>query len=139
MQIDQNPFPMIAHVLELKNPKILIRPSHAESTKRKNVIIGEERPERKVLQGKTPRAATKTSTLGGQHKEKKTGSSLTGQTGPSSSLTGVPTGLTGVPNGLISVSSNSGRSSTTNFRTRPSFKELLAKYEKEGAVQKQKG
>ena len=65
MQVDQNPFPMHAHVLELKNPKVLIRPSQAESTKGKYVIIGEERPERKVLQSKTPRATTKTSTLGG--------------------------------------------------------------------------
>ena len=78
MQVDQNPFPMHAHVLELKNPKVLIRPSQAESTKEKNVIIGEEGPERKVLQSMTPRASTKTSTLGGQRKEKKTGSNLTG-------------------------------------------------------------
>ena len=88
MQVDQNPFTMHAHVLELKNPKVLIRPSQAESTKGKNVIIGEQRPERNVLQNKTPRATTKTSTLGGQRKEKKTGSNLTGQTGTSSGLTG---------------------------------------------------
>jgi len=67
MQVDQNPFPMHAHVLELKNPKALIWPSQAESTKGKNVIIGEER---KVLQSKTPRAATKTSTLGGATQRK---------------------------------------------------------------------
>jgi len=30
MQVDQNPFPV--HMLELKNPKVLIRPSQAEST-----------------------------------------------------------------------------------------------------------
>ena len=71
MQVDQNPFPMHAHVLELKNPKVLIRPSQAESTKEKNVIIGEERPERKVLQSKTPRASTKTSTLGGGKAKKR--------------------------------------------------------------------
>ena len=35
MQVDQNPFPMHVHVLELKNPKVLIRPSQAESTKGK--------------------------------------------------------------------------------------------------------
>jgi len=52
MQIDQNPFPIHAHVLELKDPKILIWPSQAESTKGKNVIIGEERPEKKMLQSK---------------------------------------------------------------------------------------
>ena len=37
------------------------------------------------------------------------------------------------------MSSKSKNSSTVGTRTRPSFKELLAKYEKEGAVQKQKG
>ena len=95
MQIDQNPFPMHTHVLELKNPKVLIRPSRAESTKGKNMIIGEERLERKVLQSKTPRASTKTSTLGGQDKGKRTSSNLTGQTGSSSSLTGPQGGLTG--------------------------------------------
>ena len=95
------------------------------------MVIGEERPGRKVLQSKTPRASTKTSTLGGQCKEKKTGSNLTGQTGTSSGLTGPQGGLTG-------ASSDSGNSSTAKFKTRPRFKELLAKYEKEGVVQKQK-
>ena len=85
MQIDQNPFPMHT-MLELKNPKVLIRSSQAESTKEKNVIIGEERHQRKVLQNKTSRATTKTSTLGGQGKGKEIGSNLTGQTGSSSAV-----------------------------------------------------
>ena len=55
MQIDQNPFPV--HTLELSNPKVLIRPHQAESTKGKNVVVGEERHEKKVLQSKTPRAS----------------------------------------------------------------------------------
>ena len=59
MQVDQNPFPM--HILELNNPKVLIRPSQAESTKGKNVIIGNESPE-KNLTHKTSQAAK---TLGG--------------------------------------------------------------------------
>ena len=46
MQIDQNPFPV--HMLELNNPKVLVRPSQAESTKGKNVVIGDERPEKKL-------------------------------------------------------------------------------------------
>ena len=58
MQIDQNPFPMHTHVLELKNPKVLIRPNQAKSTKGKNVIIGEERPEKKMMQNKTLRATS---------------------------------------------------------------------------------
>ena len=51
MQIDQNPFPV--HTLELSNPKVLIRPHQAASAKGKNVIIGEERNEKGVLQNKT--------------------------------------------------------------------------------------
>ena len=35
MQVDQNPFLMHTHVLELKNSKILIRPNQAELTMRK--------------------------------------------------------------------------------------------------------
>ena len=88
------------------------------------MIIGEERPEKKMLQNKTSRAATKTSTLGVQGKEKKTNSKLTG-------LTGVQTGLTGAP-------SKSENSSTSEVRTRPSFEELLAKNEREEAAQKHK-
>jgi hypothetical protein len=64
MQVDQNPFPM--HMLELNNPKVLIRPSQAESTKAKNLFIGDERHEKKLTQ-KTPQA---TKTLGGQDKKK---------------------------------------------------------------------
>jgi len=63
MQIDQNPFPV--RMLELKNPKVLIRPSQAESMKGKNVVIGDERPEKKLSQ-KTSQAAK---TLGGPRQE----------------------------------------------------------------------
>ena len=45
MQIDNNPFPV--HTVEMQNPKILIRPNQAESTKGKNVVIGEPRFEQK--------------------------------------------------------------------------------------------
>ena len=100
------------------------------------MIIGEERPERKMLQSKTPRAATKISTLERQDKGKKTGSNLAGQAGSSSGLTSHSGGLTGVQTGLTGSSSNSESSSTAEIRTRPGFKELLAKYEKEGAAQK---
>ena len=41
MQIDNNPFPV--HTVELQNPKVLIWQSQAESTKGKNVVIGESR------------------------------------------------------------------------------------------------
>ena len=64
---------------------------------------------------------------------------MTGQTGSSSGLTSPQGGLTSVQTGLTGASSKSGNSSTAQIRTRPSFKELLAKYEKEAVAQKQKG
>ena len=48
------------------------------------------------------------------------------------------TGLTGAKIGLTGASSEFGNSFKTKNRTRPSFKELLAKYEKEGAAQEHK-
>ena len=69
--------------------------------------------------------------LGGQDDLKATGSDGTG-------LTGVPTGLTGAKTGLTGASSESGNSSEAKNWIRPSFKELLAKYEKMGATQKQR-
>jgi len=130
---------MHMHIVDLKNPKVLIRPSQAESTEGKNVIIGEERPEKKMLQNKTSRVATKNSTLEGLGKEKKTDSNLTSQTGSSSRLTGPKGGLTGVQTGLISAPSKSGNSSKAENKARPIFEELLAKFEKEGVIQKKKG
>ena len=120
MQIDQNLFPV--HTLELSNSKVLIWPHQTESTKGKNVVVGEERHEKKVLQSKTPRVATEASTLGGQDKEKGADSESTGLTGSKGGLTGTP--------------SKSGNSSKS--KTRPSFKELLAKYEKDGTAQKRR-
>ena len=105
MQIDQNPFPV--HMLELNNPKVLVRPSQAESTKGKNVVIGDERPEKKL----TLQTSQGAKILGGQDKKKKADNKSTGH----------GTGLTGAP-------SKSGNSS--KIKTRLSFKELLAKYKK---------
>jgi len=45
MKMDQNSFPAHTHMLELNNPKVLIRPNQAESEKGKNIIVGEERSE----------------------------------------------------------------------------------------------
>ena len=45
MKVDQNSFPAHTHILELSNPKVLIRPNQAESAKGKNIIVGEERSE----------------------------------------------------------------------------------------------
>ena len=49
------------------------------------------------------------------------------------------TGMTGLETGLIGSSGNSGKNSSGKSKARPSFKELLAKYEKKGAAQKQVG
>jgi hypothetical protein len=105
------------HILELNNPKVLIRPSQAESTKGKNVIIGDERPKKKLTQ-KTSQAAK---ILRGQDKKKEADSKSTGLTGPNGGLTGAKTGTPSEPR----------NSSGAKNKRRSSFKELLAKYEKE--------
>lgn len=64
MQIDQNDFSI--NILELTNPKVLIRPDQAEKAKGENVLIGEERPEKKVPMKETPQVAAKASMLGGK-------------------------------------------------------------------------
>ena len=40
MKLDQDPFPANVNTVELEGKKVLIRPSQAESTKCKNVVIG---------------------------------------------------------------------------------------------------
>ena len=57
-------------MLELSNPKVLIRPNQAESTKGKNIIIGEERSEpskshQEAPAKKVPEDSLKNSALGG--------------------------------------------------------------------------
>jgi hypothetical protein len=42
MQVDNDPFPINA--IDLQGAKVLVQPEQAESTKGKNVIIGEKRP-----------------------------------------------------------------------------------------------
>ena len=81
-EVDQNHFPV--YVLELNNPKALVRPSQAESTKGRNIVIGDERPEKKLAQ-KIPQGAK---TIGGQDKKKKADNKSTGLTGHSGGLTG---------------------------------------------------
>jgi hypothetical protein len=43
MKLDKDPFPANMNTVELNGKKFLVRPSHTESTKGKEVIIGEER------------------------------------------------------------------------------------------------
>ena len=71
--------------------------------------------------------------LGGQDKEREADNKSTDLTGHSGGLTG-STGLTNPGTGLTSAPSESWSSSRS--KTTPSFKELLAKYEKEGIAQR---
>ena len=76
MKVDQNSFPAHTHVLELSNPKVLIRPNQAESTKGKNIIIGEERSEpskshQEAPAKKVPEDSLKNSALGGKKRRRK--------------------------------------------------------------------
>ena len=80
-------------------------------------------------------AEQQSSSAGGQDDLKATGSDGTGLTGVPTGLTGT-TGLTGAKIGLTGVSCEPESSSKSKIR--PSFKELLAKYEKQGATQKKK-
>jgi hypothetical protein len=48
MKLDKDLFPMNMNLIELEGKKVLIRPSQAEMTKEKHVIIGEERPPRMI-------------------------------------------------------------------------------------------
>ena len=75
MKLDQNPFPAHIHMLELNNPKVLIRPNQAESAKEKNIIVGEEKSEllkscQEALAKKVPEDSLKNSTLGGKKRTK---------------------------------------------------------------------
>jgi hypothetical protein len=54
MKLDKNPFPMNMNMVELGGKKILVWPSQAESTKGKDVVIGEERTPR-MIKLKTPK------------------------------------------------------------------------------------
>ena len=141
MQIDNNHFPV--HTVEFQNPKVLIRPSQAKSTKGKNVVIGEPRSEQKK---KSLEASSKNSTLGWQDQKKGARSVQTG-------LTGLVTGLTGPSGGSVlggheqrkkdgstqtGHSESSGKNSRNDKKKGPSFKQLLGKYEEKGATQRQK-
>jgi hypothetical protein len=48
MKLDRDPFPMNMNMVELEGKKVLVRPSQAETTKGKEVVIGEERPPRMI-------------------------------------------------------------------------------------------
>jgi hypothetical protein len=48
MKLDKDPFPANMNMVELDGKKVLVRPSQAESTMGKDVIVGEERAPRMI-------------------------------------------------------------------------------------------
>jgi hypothetical protein len=48
MMLDRDPFPANMNMVELEGKKVLILPSQAETTKGKEVVIGEEWPLRMI-------------------------------------------------------------------------------------------
>jgi hypothetical protein len=54
MKLDKDLFPMNMNIVELDGKKVLVQPSQAESTKGKEVVIGEERPPR-MIRPKSPK------------------------------------------------------------------------------------
>jgi hypothetical protein len=54
MKLDKDPFPANMNMVELERKKVLVRPYQVETTKGKEVIIGEERPPR-MIKPKSPK------------------------------------------------------------------------------------
>jgi hypothetical protein len=48
MKLDKDMFPTNMNLVELNGKKVLVQLSQAESTKGKDVVIGEERPSRMI-------------------------------------------------------------------------------------------
>ena len=112
MKVDQNPFPAHIHMLELSNPKVLIRPNQAESANWKNIIVGEERSEfsnlnRKLQQRRSLKIHWRIQCSGEEAKKKWAESAKTG-------LTVLETGLTG-------HSGNSGKNSRNKKEKKAEF------------------
>jgi hypothetical protein len=48
MKLDKDLFPTNMNMVELEGKKVLVRPSQTQSTKGKDVVVGEERPSRMI-------------------------------------------------------------------------------------------
>jgi hypothetical protein len=55
MKLDKDPFSVNMNMVEVDGKKVLVWPSQAESTKSKEVVIGEERPPRMIKPKKLKR------------------------------------------------------------------------------------
>jgi hypothetical protein len=69
MKLDKDPFLANMNMVELKGKKVLVRPSQAESTKGKDVIIGEERPPR-MIKPKSPKRGQWPKNEGGKQQQR---------------------------------------------------------------------
>jgi hypothetical protein len=54
MKLDEDPFPMNMNIVQLEGKNVIIQPSQAESTKGKDVVVGEERQPR-MIKPKSPK------------------------------------------------------------------------------------
>jgi hypothetical protein len=54
MKLDKNPFSVNMNMVKLEGKRVLVHPSQVETTKGKEVIIGEERPSR-MIKPKSPK------------------------------------------------------------------------------------
>jgi hypothetical protein len=68
MKLDKDTFPANMNMVELKGKKVLVRPSQAESTKGKDVIIREERPPR-MIKPKSPKGGQWQKNEGGKQQQ----------------------------------------------------------------------
>jgi hypothetical protein len=103
IKLDKDPFPVNMNMVKLEGKKVLVRLSQAETTKGKEVIIGEERPPR-MIKPKSPKD--------GQWKNNEGASCNTAQRPPSTSSwpstkkvglasRGVKSGPSGIPNRIV--------------------------------------
>jgi hypothetical protein len=122
---------------------MLHMPDQADKAKGKNIIIGEQRLDKKLSLEETPKIAAKDSTLGGGGgAAEKADGALTDQATAQGGLTGSRGGqtatgsLTVSQSGLTAISRKIG--DAPKRKVRPSFEELLAKYKRKGAARKRK-
>jgi hypothetical protein len=106
IKLNKDSFPMNMNMVELDGKKVLVRPSHDESTKSKEVIIEEERPPR-MIKPKSPKDGQWQKNEGlsrsnGQRPPSTFSWLNTRKVGPASGVT--KTGPYGIPNRTVQFS-----------------------------------